>query len=449
MYEEMHIGSYRILSEIGRGGMAIVYRALDTQIGREVALKILMPQFVEDRFFVHRFVKEGQNTKRLRHPNIVRTFDAGQVDGYYFIAMELIDGYNLADYVNQRGTLLSAKECFDILSQIAGALDYAHSLSFLHRDIKLTNIMISQNGRALLSDFGAAKHLSSDYTMITATGQSIGTPSYMSPEQARAEINLDPRTDIYSLGVVAYKLFTGRMPFTAESQPELLYKIVYEEPQDPIVVNADIPQSIANVLSRVLSKQPELRYESAGVFVAALIATKRWRLNVSEGIHKTEPVVEITGGKDRRQWRGLRLATGALMAVILLLGMSTMWEDPGALSIEKIQAQSMDMIVRSEQVLQPAFSKPLGLQATAVIGGDQDEMQLGKLHFQMDQFSDIWDSGMTQLDHWGDALITSIYDFNLPSRQDWINSINRIWEPGKNVPQLPEGQIQPHLPSKQ
>lgn len=305
------------------GGMAVVYRALDTQSNREVALKILLPQFVDDQTFLQRFLREGQNTKRLRHPHIVRTFDAGMVDSYYYIAMELIEGSNLADYVKEHGALLDFRESIDILSQVSAALDYAHSLGFLHRDIKLTNILISQDGRALLSDFGAAKHLSSDYTMLTSTGQSIGTPSYMSPEQARAEVNLDFGTDIYSLGVVAFKLFTGRMPYVADSQPELLYKIVYDEVPDPQLYNEDISIMLANVLKRVLSKQPRSRYESAGAFIGAVVASKRWRLNLAEDLTKAVGNVQETNLKKKRPWRGLSLAICALATVIIVLAFSS------------------------------------------------------------------------------------------------------------------------------
>ncbi len=305
------------------GGMAVVYRALDTRLNREVALKILLPQFVDDQTFLQRFLREGQNTKRLRHPNIVRTFDAGMIDEHYYIAMELIEGLNLAEYVKDQGTLLEFRETIDILSQVSAALDYAHSLGFLHRDIKLTNILISEDGRALLSDFGAAKHLSTNYTMLTTAGQAIGTPSYMSPEQARAEVNLDFRTDVYSLGVVAFKLFTGRMPYVAENQPELLYKVVYDEVPDPQVYNDDISMLLANVLKRVLSKQPQSRYESAGALISAIVASKRWRIDIAEDITNAAEYVPDSVSKKRSPWRGLSLAAGALATVIIVLALSS------------------------------------------------------------------------------------------------------------------------------
>lgn len=317
------MGPYRILSELGMGGMAVVYRAIDSRIDQEVALKVLLPQFVNDETFLQRFIREGQNTKRLRHPNIVRTYDAGMVDGHYFIAMDIIDGCNLSEYIKASGSLLDFGESIDILSQIAGALDYAHSLGFLHRDIKLTNILISDDGRALLTDFGAAKQISADYTMLTATGQSIGTPSYMSPEQARAEINLDYRTDVYSLGVVAYKLFTGRMPFTADNQPELLYKIVYDEVPDPQLYNVDIPNTIANVLRRALAKQSELRYASAGTFVGAIATSKSWRRNVAEDLSESVDTTTVTSLDFGRKKRGASLVMGAVACIAILLALSS------------------------------------------------------------------------------------------------------------------------------
>lgn len=348
MTEIRRIGRYELISELGKGGMAVVYRALDTHVNREVALKLLSPQYHGDHVFLKRFLKECQNTYRLRHPNIVRTFDAGHIDSHYYMVMELIEGQTLADLLQQRNSLLPFRQTIDILSQIASALDYAHSLGILHRDIKPTNILMGNDGRVLLSDFGAAKNMSSDYTMITATGQSIGTPSYMSPEQARGEKGLDYHTDVYSLGVLAYKLFTGRMPFIGDSQPEILFKIVYDRPQDPQIVNADIPDAIANVLRKVLSKEPQLRYESAGTFVAAIVASKRWRINVAEELTRSVKTTQVPAVVQQKSWKGLQFAVGVLVTVIVIVALSSMSNARDALS--RLEETVQSIVSSSSQI---------------------------------------------------------------------------------------------------
>ncbi|CAN5865310.1 hypothetical protein BH10CHL1_BH10CHL1_38530 [soil metagenome] len=270
------LGYYQIKSEIGRGGTAIVYRATDVRSGQEVALKILPPLSATDPMFLKRFIKEGQNAARLRHENIVRTYEAGEIGGFYYIAMEFVMGGTLAEMSEQRGQLFSIDENINILSQIAAALDFAHSQGFLHRDIKPSNILIAEDGRVLLTDFGTAKEIVGEHTMMTATGQRIGTPSFMSPEQISGSMNIDYRSDVYSLGVVAYKLFTGRLPLIAESQAELLHKIIYETPVSPDLINPELPSDIVHHLNRVLAKDPTQRYESAGQFVATMVASRIW-----------------------------------------------------------------------------------------------------------------------------------------------------------------------------
>ncbi len=228
------VGPYHIQTEIGRGGTAIVYRAIDTRRGQAVALKVLPPLLATDPMFLKRFIKEGQNAARLRHQNIVATYEAGEFDGYYYIAMELVNGGTLAELSSQRTELFTLDESINILSQLAAALDFAHSQELLHRDVKPSNVLMAADGRILLADFGTVKQMFGEHTMMTAPSQRIGTPSFMSPEQIAGTIPIDARSDVYSLGVIAYKLFTGRLPVTADNQAELLHKIVYESPIRPM-----------------------------------------------------------------------------------------------------------------------------------------------------------------------------------------------------------------------
>jgi len=275
------LGHYQIKHEIGQGGTAIVYRATDTRRGEDIALKILPPAVASDTMFLKRFVKEGKHAIRLQHKNIVPTYEAGEIDGLYYIAMELVRGGTLADYSLKRRQLLRIDEVISILSQIAAALDYAHSEGFLHRDVKPSNVLMMEDGRVLLADFGTAKQMTVEHTMMTAVGQRIGTPSFMAPEQISGDLVVDYRADVYSLGVVAYKLFTGRLPFVGSSQVELLHKIVYETPPSPETLNPDLPANVVQNLKRALAKDPAQRYESAGQFVAAMVAGQIWAAKIT------------------------------------------------------------------------------------------------------------------------------------------------------------------------
>ena len=272
------IGHYAIKEEIGKGGAAIVYRAIDTRDEKEVALKILLPENVSKATYLYRFVKEGQNATRLSHPNIVRIYEAGEADGFHYIALEYIRGETLSKRLTNHGKPLTAAEAIPLIEQIASGLEYAHNLGFLHRDINLNNILITKKDQALLSDFGMAKQMVSDETttIFTMADYSIGTPAFMSPEQARGDMEVDQRSDIYGLGVVAYRMFTGRLPYQADSQPALLYKIIYEAAPAPEVINPSIPPGIAYALKRVLSKDPPKRYRSAAAFANALDEGQSW-----------------------------------------------------------------------------------------------------------------------------------------------------------------------------
>ncbi|MEM7133783.1 MAG: serine/threonine-protein kinase [Chloroflexota bacterium] len=300
------VGPYRLLGKLGKGGMATVFHALDTRSGLQVALKILLPQFYNDTNYVKRFTKEGNNTRRLRHPHIVRTLDAGVADGYYFISMELVDNGTLDRYVQLRGGKLPLDEVLYIISQIGQALDYAHSLGYIHRDIKPNNILCTTDGRYMLSDFGIAKHLSNDITMMTV-GASIGTPSYMSPEQARSERTVNHRSDIYSLGVLTYRLLTGEFPFQAKEPYELVHKIIYQNPIDPRHFNPQVPECVAQAIMRVLTKDPEERYDTCEGFVNGLRSyTQPESLFGQMGAQIVATIQSSLG----LGWRSIRLARG-------------------------------------------------------------------------------------------------------------------------------------------
>ena len=272
------IGAYEVKEEIGRGRMAIVHRAVDTRTANDVALKILLTKHLKNPAYLKRFLQEAQNAQQLRHPNIVQILDAGQAKGIHYMALELVRGETLAQKLLTYGEPLPPTRVIPIIQQVAKGLEYAHSLGFLHRDINPSNILVLGEEQAVLSDFGLAKQVFSDETttVFTMADYSMGTPSFMSPEQARGDAKIDHRSDIYGLGVVAYCMLTGRLPFEAESQPALLYKIIYEAAPDPGTINPSIPPGVAYALKRVLAKDAPKRYRSATAFANALEEGTSW-----------------------------------------------------------------------------------------------------------------------------------------------------------------------------
>jgi serine/threonine protein kinase len=204
-------GRYRVLKRIGSGGMAEVYCVEDQQLGRRVALKLLHRRFADDEQFVERFRREASSAAGLSHPNIVGIFDRGEWDGTYYIAMEFVEGRTLKDIVRERGAA-PPEAAADITLQILRALRFAHQRGIVHRDIKPQNVLIDNDGRVRVADFGIARAGVSD---MTETGSVMGTAQYLSPEQAQGK-PVDARSDLYSTGVVLYELLTGRVPFDAE-----------------------------------------------------------------------------------------------------------------------------------------------------------------------------------------------------------------------------------------
>jgi serine/threonine protein kinase len=260
------LGKYQIHAEIGRGGMGTVYKAYDPTLDRFVALKVLAPHLVWEEEFVARFLREAQAAARLKHPNIVTIYDVGRASGWYYFAMDYLEGRTLAEMIQERGAT-SAEEALRILRPLAGALDYAHDQGLIHRDIKPSNIVVDEEGYVALTDFGIAR--AAQATRLTRAGTVMGTPEYMAPEQARGD-EVDPRTDQYSLAVVAYEMLAGKTPFREESTPTLLYKIVHETPPPLRAERPDLPERAAHVLARALSKEPQKRYGSCSEFVDAL-----------------------------------------------------------------------------------------------------------------------------------------------------------------------------------
>jgi len=261
------LGKYEIIGEIGRGGFAAVYEAVDTTLDRTVALKALAPHLLWDPSFLERFQQEAKLAANLKHPNIVVIYEFGTLEGVVYITMEYLSGQNLAGLVREEGALAPSR-ILRITSQVASALDYAHSQGLVHRDIKPSNLMIGAGDHITVTDFGIAKAAAA--TALTTTGKIFGTPEYMSPEQAMGTRELDARSDNYSLGVVVYQMFTGQVPFSGETPLGVMRCHVDEPPPPPSQINPAIPPAVEAVLLKALAKEREKRYQRAGDTVLAL-----------------------------------------------------------------------------------------------------------------------------------------------------------------------------------
>jgi serine/threonine-protein kinase len=261
------LGNCKILEELGRGGMAVVYRAYQASLNRYVAIKVLPPQLGLDRQFVERFQREARSAANLRHPNIVVIHDVGHEDGVYYIVMELLEGRTLRHLIEEEGALPEERAA-RIVEQVGAALDYAHRRGFVHRDVKPSNIFVGEEDRVTLTDFGIAK-AASEAQQLTRTGMLMGTPEYMSPEQAEGE-GVDHRTDLYALGVVLYRMLVGRVPFQGSTPHATLHNVIYEEPPPPRSLNPDLEPGVEAVILKAVAKRPGQRYQSGAELGKAL-----------------------------------------------------------------------------------------------------------------------------------------------------------------------------------
>lgn len=318
-------GRYRLLRRIGSGGMADVWLADDSHLQRRVALKILHRRFAQDREFVERFRREAEAAASLSHPNIVAVFDRGDIEGTYYIAMQLLEGRSLKELIDQG---LTPEQSVGLVRQVLEAAGFAHRHGVVHRDLKPQNVIVDDDGKATVTDFGIARAGASE---ITQAGSVMGTPHYLSPEQAQGQA-VTAVSDLYSIGVILYEALAGRVPFEADSAIAIAMKQVSHTPQRPSSINPAVSPALDAVVMRALEKDPGQRFQSADAFIAALDSALRNPAAEGGGTAAFAPLPPpvvaageaATDGEDeengRRKWIWLAVAAvliGALLGFAL------------------------------------------------------------------------------------------------------------------------------------
>jgi serine/threonine-protein kinase len=375
------IGRYRIIGELGRGAMGVVYHATDPSIGRSVAIKTIRIRDINDtrhrEKLRERLFREARSAGVLSHPNIVTIYDMDESDGLAYIAMAYVNGPTLEKILASE-TPLSGANMLRILRQTASALDYAHGRGIVHRDIKPANIMTDEDGAVKITDFGIAKITA--VNNMTETRTVVGTPNYMSPEQVQG-LAIDGRSDQFSLAVIAYEILTGERPFTAEHLSTVVYKIVSEEPAEAQRINSTLTPQIDAVLRRGLAKKPENRYPNCSSFVGALemaCAESRGWTTLSSGAGAAAPTAGLRAAPPPRvpdtdevpRRRRPSLALPLMMSLMVVLGVAgvIVWQAglmPDVQSFvtnqplfKQIFSNGPEQTVQASPVVQPAPPEP-------------------------------------------------------------------------------------------
>ncbi len=319
------IGDFEIVHELGRGAMGVVYEAIQQPLGRRVALKILPRELTVDDEALARFLLEASAVGRLQHDGIVAVYQSGQADGFHFYAMELVRGRTLAAIAE--GRPMPPHRAAELIRDAARAIDHAHGEGVLHRDVKPSNLMVTDAGRIKVTDFGLAKLRTHD-SKLTASGTTVGTPAYMAPEQALGTRELGPGVDTYALGATLYELLTGRSAFTGRSVNEVLLKVINDDPDPPRAHRPNLPRAIETIVLKAIAKEPEKRYPSAGAMAEDLD-----RFIAGEAIiARRETLLSKVVRRVRRDPRALALVAVGLIALVVALVVS-LHEDEEAVAL--------------------------------------------------------------------------------------------------------------------
>ncbi len=364
-------GRYQVEAKAGHGGMAVVYRAEDLQLGRKVAVKVLHAQYAEDQDFVERFKREAKAAAQLQHPGIVAIYDSGEWEGTWYIAMELLEGPTLKERLNAEGRF-SPAESVELIEKILRAVRAAHRDGIIHRDLKPHNVILDDQGEPKVTDFGIARRGASD---MTATGSILGTAHYLAPEQAQGEV-ITPRTDLYAVGVMLYEMLTGRTPFEGDSAVSIALAHVNNEPRSPRSIVPEISPALDAVVMRALAKRPSDRFADADAFLAALADAKRGIAPVyapPTGEHAPAPALAphqpqrvVVGPVPtpwwKRPWAFALLGLLVIAAVVaaLLLGSETRVRVPDVtgstvtIATERLERAGFEVTVVERQSRRPA-----------------------------------------------------------------------------------------------
>ena len=266
-------GRYHVESRLARGGMATVYLALDSRLDRMVAVKVMHPQLAEDEEFVSRFIREAKSAARLSHPNVVAVFDQGADDGHVFLAMELVAGRTLRDLMREQGRL-RPRDTLEILESVLAALGAAHHAGIVHRDVKPENVLLADDGRVKVADFGLARAVSGSTNHTTTGSVLMGTVAYLSPEQVERGV-ADPRSDVYAVGILLFEMLTGVKPYDGETAIQVAYRHVHDDVPPPSTLVHDLPPELDALVARATSRDPDGRPDDARRFLAEVTQVRR------------------------------------------------------------------------------------------------------------------------------------------------------------------------------
>jgi serine/threonine-protein kinase len=298
--EAKRLGPYKVLRKLGEGGMGAVYLAEDTGTGEKVALKVLPKVATKDQDVVRRFLREVESARRLEHPNIVQAGAGGEDKGFHYYVMEYVAGETLGARI-KREEFLPVEGATKFVLHVAYGLKYAHEQGYIHRDIKLENVIVTPEGVAKILDMGLSKNIDEARTFRTVTGVTLGTPHYMAPEQARGDKGIDGRADIYSLGVTYYHLVTGETPFHGTTAIELISQHMKKQLPDPRDIRDGIPDGVVHVIRRMMAKRPDDRYKDCGELITDLELVLGGRNPSSQELEAARSAVGLPMGREARE----------------------------------------------------------------------------------------------------------------------------------------------------